>query len=46
MQEITETLRKQNITVSLHEKNNIYQAVINYKDDKFKNKNLFHFKSY
>ena len=33
MQNITENLRKTNITVSLHEKNNIYQAVINYKDD-------------
>lgn len=32
MQNITENLRKTNITVSLHEKNNIYQAVINYKD--------------
>lgn len=31
MQNITENLRKQNITVSLHDKNNIYQAVINYK---------------
>ena len=38
MQEITENLRKQNITVSLHEKNNIYQAVINYKDDNNKRK--------
>ena len=33
MQNVTENLRKTNITVSLHEKNNIYQAVINYKDD-------------
>ena len=33
MQDITENLQKQNITVSLHEKNNIYQAVINYKDE-------------
>ena len=33
MGNITENLRKPNITVSLHEKNNIYQAVINYKDD-------------
>ena len=38
MQEITENLRKTNITVSLHEKNNIYQAVINYKDDNNKRK--------
>ncbi|WP_305132959.1 hypothetical protein [Thomasclavelia cocleata] len=38
MQEITENPRKQNITVSLHEKNNIYQAVINYKDDNNKRK--------
>lgn len=38
MQNITENLRKTNITVSLHEKNNIYQAVINYKDDKNKRK--------
>ncbi len=38
MQEITENLRKQNISVSLHEKNNIYQAVINYKDDNNKRK--------
>ena len=29
MENVTENLRKQNITVSLHEKNNIYQAVIN-----------------
>lgn len=28
MQNVTENLRKTNITVSLHEKNNIYQAVI------------------
>ena len=38
MQNITENLRKTNITVSLHEKNNIYQAVINYKDDNNKRK--------
>lgn len=38
MENITENLRKQNITVSLHEKNNIYQAVINYKDDNNKRK--------
>lgn len=38
MQDITENLWKQNITVSLHEKNNIYQAVINYKDDNNKRK--------
>ena len=38
MQNVTENLRKQNITVSLHEKNNIYQAVINYKDDNNKRK--------
>ena len=38
MQDITENLQKQNITVSLHEKNNIYQAVINYKDENNKRK--------
>ena len=38
MRNVTENLRKQNITVSLHEKNNIYQAVINYKDDNNKRK--------
>ena len=38
MQNITEILRKTNITVSLHEKNNIYQAVINYKDGTNKRK--------
>jgi len=38
MQNIAENLRKTNITVSLHEKNNIYQAVINYKDDNNKRK--------
>lgn len=38
MQGITENLQKQNITVSLHEKNNIYQAVINYKDENNKRK--------
>ena len=38
MQDITENLWKQNITVSLHEKNNIYQAVINYKDNNNKRK--------
>ena len=38
MQNITENLQKQNITVSLHEKNNIYQAVINYKDENNKRK--------
>lgn len=38
MGNITENLRKPNITVSLHEKNNIYQAVINYKDDNNKRK--------
>ena len=38
MQNVTENLRKTNITVSLHEKNNIYQAVINYKDDNNKRK--------
>ncbi len=38
MQNVTENLRKQNITVSLHEKNNIYQAIINYKDDNNKRK--------
>ena len=38
MENITENLRKTNITVSLHEKNNIYQAVINYKDDNNKRK--------
>lgn len=38
MQNITGNLRKPNITVSLHEKNNIYQAVINYKDDNNKRK--------
>lgn len=38
MQNITENLHKTNITVSLHEKNNIYQAVINYKDDNNKRK--------
>lgn len=38
MENITENLRNTNITVSLHEKNNIYQAVINYKDDNNKRK--------
>ena len=38
MKNITENLRKTNITVSLHEKNNIYQGVINYKDDNKKRK--------
>ena len=38
MQNITKNLRKTNITVSLHEKDNIYQAVINYKDDNNKRK--------
>lgn len=38
MESTAENLRKQNITVSLHEKNNIYQAVINYKDDNNKRK--------
>lgn len=38
MESTAENLRKQNITVSLHKKNNIYQAVINYKDDNNKRK--------
>ena len=49
MQEITENLRKQNISVSLHEKNNIYQAVINYKqenDEQAKKYMLFREKLY
>ena len=38
MANIVKNIRKTNITVSLHEKNNIYQAIINYKDENSKRK--------
>ena len=38
MANITESLRKTHFTVSLNEKNNIYQAIINYRDNSNKRK--------
>ena len=38
MTDVIGITQKMNITVSLHEKNHIYQAVINYKDSNNKRK--------